>query len=167
MLLQSEKTPRGPRLVACRVQCRYVELWPGCTWKLYISYWPARSFQFTYLGKRCPSASWLHLLLKYLHVKLFPPVMYTFTSMLPDEIGVLTIKNILSASLLSDQFLVLHIFFAWHTFALIYVWGRNSVCVVQQQWADLKTTTEKNHNPVWYYWLFWIFVVSKLLQKFF
>lgn len=59
--------------------------------------------------------------------------------MLPDQFGVLNIKNVLSASLLVSliSFIAELFLHDVNLPLLIYVWGRNFLPVVQQQWAYL------------------------------
>lgn len=84
--------------------------------------------------------SWLCLVLKHrcdLHWNCFP-VGYTLTAVLPDQLGVLNPKNTLSLSLPVSliSFLAELFLHDVNLPLLIYVWGRNFLSLVYEQWAD-------------------------------
>lgn len=92
----------------------------------------------------------------------FPPAAYSLTAVHPAQLGFLTIKNILFASLLISPTCCSTEPSAWHPFALAHVCLEQRFCLCSSSWAD-----KWGVAGCYRYWLFRVLAVSKLVQTFF
>lgn len=120
-ILPREDTWREPRLAACRILCRYMELWPCCRLKSCTNCRLGYTFQFTHLRR---NSVLLHLVLKHpcdLHGNSFSCRIHPQCSA-SRAVGCSEPKeHVISISACLTDFFPCRAFFAWRNFAFAYL----------------------------------------------